>query len=191
MPAPKNKPQVQSEARAKAKAQPGRGTATIKTVSAMYQQLISNDSINIEIAWPDNSTEREKLFSYLYQCIGMKFGVLSHQKVTLIKNNYQHIADVHSNQPSEWLRIAQGQLARQEHHWLQQYYLSGIPVRLFPKTVDWQLARLLTSHLKKEPLRSLRARYMGLGDRLILTNISVNGQLLTNNWTLITKKCPS
>ncbi|WP_157465862.1 hypothetical protein [Colwellia sp. TT2012] len=174
-----------------AKTKQSKQTTTIKTVSAMYQQLISDDSINIEIAWPDKSTERESIFSYLYQCIGMQFGVLKNQKVTLIQNNYQNITDNHSNQASDWLRIAQGQLARQEYHWLEQYYLSGTPVRLFPKAVDWQLARLLTSHLKKERLQSLRARYMQLGNQFMLTNITLNGRLLTNDWTLITKNCPS
>jgi len=176
-----------------------------QSVSAMYKQLTSDDSIDIEIAWPKNRHDRQDTFTYLYQCIGMRFGVLNgltsaKKKVTLV-NNYEQY-NVHNNprdiknamannaqQVSDWLRIAQGQLANQEHHWMQKYTLTGTPVRLFPKTVDWQLAHLLTLQLKSANLTSFRARYQRSGDHLLLTNISVNGRLLPHDWTLISKKC--
>ena len=163
--------------------------ATNKSISAIYQQLISDSSISIELAWPNETSARQGIFTFLYQCIGMKFGVLNNQKVTLAKTFYQHVNANDEQQPSEWLRIAQGQLASQERLWLQQYHLSGTPVRLFPKMVDWQLAKLINKQLNGEPLNSLRAHYNYANKHLMLKNISLNGQSLSENWTLIENKC--
>ena len=173
-----------------------------KNVAEMYQQLTSNNSIDIEIAWPNNNIERQNTFSFLYQCLGMKFGVLNGQqtnqpKVTLAKQPYKNqknknnssTSTASSSQVSDWLRIAQGQLANQERDWLKKYNLSGTPVRLFPKAIDWQLAHLLTQQLNNVPLTSFRARYKYGNNSLMLTNIKLNGKLLVNNWTLITNKC--
>ena len=163
--------------------------ATNKSISAIYQQLISDSSISIELAWPNETSARQGIFTFLYQCIGMKFGVLNNKKVTLAKTFYQNINANDQQQPSEWLRIAQGQLASQERLWLQQFHLSGTPVRLFPKVVDWQLAKLINKQLNGEPLKSLRANYNYANKHLMLKNISLNGQSLSENWTLIENKC--
>jgi len=167
-----------------------------QNTSAMYQRLISDSSIDIEIAWPDNNADRQKIFTYLYQCLGLKFGVLNRNKegqtqITLATHSYQEMAmnTLDADKTSDWLRIAQGQLASQELHWLQQYALSGTAVRLFPKIIDWQLARLLAQQLKSAPLTSFRARYYHLGERFMLTNIRLNERLLANNWTLVSKRC--
>lgn len=162
---------------------------TKQSVSATYQQLILDSSINIELAWPNKASARQDLFAFLYQCVGMKFGVLNNQNVTLAKIPSPHVNAIKKHQPSDWLRIAQGQLANQERHWLQQYNLSGTPVRLFPKEIDWQLAKLINHQLNGQPLTSLRAHYQHQNQRLILTNIRLNGQWLNKNWILIENKC--
>jgi hypothetical protein len=164
--------------------------AVIKeSTSAIYQQLVSDNSISIELAWPNESTARQSLLTFLYQCIGMKFGVLNNQNVTLANTFYQNVETNDKQKPSEWLRIAQGQLASQEHLWLQQYHLSGTPVRLFPKVVDWQLAKLINNQLKGIPLKSLRAYYNYDHQRLMLRNIRLNGERLSKSWILIESKC--
>jgi hypothetical protein len=159
------------------------------STSAIYQQLVSDNSINIELAWPNESSARQGLFTFLYQCLGMKFGVLNNKKVTLAKTFYQNVNANDEQQPSEWLRIAQGQLASQERLWLQQYHLSGTPVRLFPKVLDWQLAKFINIQLNGKPLKSLRAFYKYDHQRLMLNNIRLNGQWLSAEWTLTENKC--
>ncbi len=163
--------------------------ATMKSVSNIYQQLISDDSIDIELAWPNQKAARKDIFSFLYQCVGMRFGVLNNQKVFLANTAY-HQSNAHKKQQtSQWLRIAQGQLTNQERHWLQQYNLAGTPVRLFPKVVDWQLSTLINKQLNGEPLRSVRAHYKYNNRRLMLTNISLNGRQVDKDWQLIEKQC--
>jgi len=163
--------------------------ATMKNVSNIYQQLISDDSIDIELAWPNQKAARKDIFSFLYQCVGMRFGVLNNQKVFLANTAY-HQSNAHKKQQtSQWLRIAQGQLTNQERHWLQQYNLAGTPVRLFPKAVDWQLSTLINKQLNGEPLRSVRAHYKYNNRRLMLTNISLNGRQIDKDWQLIERQC--
>ncbi len=161
------------------------------SASAIYQQLISDSSLDIELAWPNEISARQDVFTFLYQCIGMKFGVLNNQKVSLVRIPSRNTRFNEKQQPSEWLRIAQGKLAKQELRWLQQYNLSGTPVRLFPKMVDWQLAKHINNQLNGKPLKSLRAHYKRDNQHLILTGIKLNGQLLNNNWKLIENKCDS
>jgi len=159
--------------------------AKIKNVSSIYQQLISDDSIDIELAWPNHKVARKDIFSFLYQCVGMRFGVLNNQQVFLA-NTTSH---QRKQQTSHWLRIAQGQLTSQERHWLQQYNLAGTPVRLFPKAVDWQLSTLISKQLNGEPLKSVRAHYKYNNRRLMLTNITLNDRRVDKDWQLIEKQC--
>jgi len=167
----------------------------------VYNQLISDQSLSIEIAWPEQSNRREKLFNYLYQCVGMRFGVLNQQGVTLAKRSDQKNNSVYRRgqkvQHSEWLRIAQGSLGYNENKWLTQYQLSGTPIRLFPKQLDWQLARLVAEYLsgkidnKGNPLKltSLRAKYKLKGQRLVLVKISINNKSLNQQWLLVEMNC--
>ncbi|MDX2366852.1 MAG: hypothetical protein QNK36_00315 [Colwellia sp.] len=188
-PSPKNQRILPNK---KSKKQPIKAVTKVEaneSISAIYQQLVSDNSISIELAWPNESSARQGLFTFLYQCIGMKFGVLNNQKVTLAKTFYQNVNANDAQQSSEWLRIAQGKLASQERLWLQQYNLSGTPVRLFPKVVDWQLAKLINNELNGKPLKNLRAHYKYDHQRLMLINIRLNGQWLRKNWTLIESKC--
>lgn len=171
----------------------------------VYHQLISDQSLSIEIAWPEQSSSREKLFKYLYQCVGVRFGVLNQHGVTLAKQNSQqrysgNRASVQGKaeiQHSEWLRIAQGSLGVNEKKWLTQYKLSGTPIRLFPKNIDWQLAHLVANHLagklddqgKAVVLKNLRAKYKLVGQRLMLDNININNERLNQSWLLVETSC--
>lgn len=154
----------------------------------IYTQLSSDQSLSIEIAWPNNAVKRETLFTYLYQCVGMKFGVLSNQRVTLAPQRNNFVANTQA-QYSDWLRVAQGRLAQQEKNWLQQYNLVGTAVRLLPKSVDWQLAAFITQQLQNTPLKSLRANYKLAKTGLLLDNIYLNGKAIKNQWQLTQDSC--
>jgi hypothetical protein len=156
--------------------------SNIVSTANMYQKLVTDNSINVEIAWPHNSTDREKLFNYLYQCAGMKFGVLQQQRVTLVK-------DYHHQPHSEWLRVAQGKLAKREYKWMRQYQLSGTAVRLFPKKIDWQLANIIAQQLNGKTLNSFRANYRLNHHSLQLENVYLNDEKNDANWLLMQTPC--
>ena len=149
--------------------------------SQVYKQLISDESIDIEIAWPDNTKERAAIFDYLYRCAGMQFGVMNKTKVTVIAKTTEH-------ERSAWLRVAQGQLNSREIHWLQQASLPGVPVRLFPKEIDWLLAKKITNNLGGKTLRSFRGRYTLSHQGIMVSDVLINKQKVSGNW-LIGSKC--
>ncbi len=159
-----------------------------KSTHQVYQQLFSDQSLSIELAWPNNSSQRETLFTYLYQCVGMKFGVLYKQSVTLAPQRNHFIVNAQA-QYSDWLRVAQGQLAKQEQLWVQEYNLVGTAVRLLPRKVDWQLAQFITQQLQGKHLESLRANYKLSPRGLLLDNIYLNGKAIKNQWQLTQDSC--
>lgn len=153
-----------------------------QSTTQMYQQLISDSAIDIEIAWPDQVAARARLFDYLYRCAGMQIGVMNGSSITVVNKQ--------SHQPrSAWLRVAQGQLNTQEIKWLRQSPLSGIPVRLFPKVIDWQLAQQIAQYLGNKKLQSFRARY-GLNQQgLYLDDIWLNAKPISVSWQLNSISC--
>ena len=155
---------------------------SVASTEVMYNQLVANKLLNIELAWPNHSLAREKLFSYLYQCVGMKFAILDKTKLTVLMGSSHALH-------SEWLRVAQGELSSREGRLLTQHSLSGIPVRLFPKKIDWQFAHLLAQHLAGRNLTSFRAKYSLKPQGLFIKNIKVNGQMIKGSWQLITQQC--
>ncbi|MGL1958195.1 MAG: hypothetical protein OCD00_12850 [Colwellia sp.] len=151
--------------------------------SKLYEQLVTDNAVNIEIAWPDMEKERDELFNYLYNCAGMQFGVMHNNQVTVISKT--------SNQPnSAWLRVASGQLNNQELKWLQQAALSGVPVRLFPQEIDRKLAKLLTRSLAGNTLKSFWGRYQLSSQGLMISNLFINKQKVNGYW-LIDSGCNS
>lgn len=155
-----------------------------RLTSQVYEKLVSDNSIDIEIAWPNNIKKRDAIFDYLYRCVGMQFGVMD--KVTI-----RVIGNTKGLQRSAWLRVAQGELNKQEISWLQQSMQEGIPVRLFPKVVDWQLSKNIADYLGSKALHSLRAQY-GLNQQgLYVHNIRINEQFVSGIWGLSSSKCSS
>lgn len=154
----------------------------VASTEKMYNQLVGDKSLSIELVWPNHSLAREKMFSYLYQCVGMKFGILDKTNLTVLMGSSHALH-------SEWLRVAQGELSSREGRLLTQHSLSGIPVRLFPKKIDWQFAQLLAQHLAGRPLSSFRAKYSLKPQGLFIENITMNGQQIKGSWQLIAQQC--
>jgi hypothetical protein len=150
-------------------------------VQQVYQQL-SDQGVDIQIAWPQNTHQQQAALDFMYQCAGMQFAVLNGNKVT--KVNPIKLSDY-----SDWIRVAQGDLSTKEQRWLTAYGLEGTPIRLFPRQIDWRLAQHLANTLKGTPITSLRARYQLSNQQLHLTKIQVNNQSITGSWTLYQGDC--
>jgi hypothetical protein len=160
-------------------------------VEQVYQKL-SDEAVDIQIAWPQNVNERHSALNFMYRCVGVQFAVLNGS--TLTKFNHTKFNHTKFNQTklidySDWVRIAQGSLSNKEHNWLNAYALAGTPIRLFPRSIDWRLSEYLAKALKGLPLASLRAKYQVTNQRLQLTNIHINSQRISGSWVLYQGKC--
>ena len=150
-------------------------------VEQVYKQL-SDQGIDIQIAWPQQIHQQQGALDFMYQCAGMQFAMLNGNNIT--KVNQLKLSDY-----SGWIRVAQGDLSKKEHHWISAYSLTGTPIRLFPRNIDLRLAQHLANALKGAPLVNLRANYQVSNQRLYLTKIQLNNQVITASWTLYQGEC--
>jgi hypothetical protein len=156
-------------------------SATKQQVQQVYQQL-SDQGVDIQIAWPQNTAQQQAALDFMYQCAGMQFAVLNNNEIT--KVNQLRLSDY-----SDWIRIAQGNLSKKEQHWLNAYALTETAIRLFPRDIDLRLAQHLANTLQGETIASLRAKYQVTHQQLHLTQIRVNNQLVKGSWTLYQGGC--
>lgn len=147
---------------------------------AVLQQLQSASGLDLQIALPQNSVQRERLLGYLYRCSGMQFAVLQQQQLVYLSPK-RYVAT------SQWLRVVSGELSSQESAWLAGH--QGRPVRLFPQAVDQRLARHIATALQGLPLRSLRAQYTLTDSGLALSHIKLNQQVIASHWQLHQSQC--
>lgn len=159
------------------------------TTSEIYQQITSDKNTDIQIAWPRARGERNRLFEFLYQCAGMKFGTLDNELVTLAPSPGVNAMNQSAAPHSDWLRIAQGELAPQEIYWLNKHKLQGLPVRLLPRSIDWQLAQYVRYELGNSELSQFRASYKFSRNSLSLSDIELNGKRLNSQWLITTRRC--
>lgn len=178
-----------------------------QTVEQVYQQLSGNGGnskkpVDIQIAWPRFTDERQAALDFMYQCVGVQFAVLNGNVITKIDHNkYTHNKYTHKKPNtaklnhttiknySDWIRVAQGSLSKNEQNWLNAFALTGIPVRLFPRNIDRRLARYLSNELKGKALVSVKANYLVTNQKLYLVNIYLNNQEITARWVLHQGKC--
>jgi hypothetical protein len=168
------------------KQSPQTPSANKQQVQQVYQKL-SDEAIDIQIAWPPQATERQVALDFMYQCVGVQFAVLNGD--TLTKLNHTKLNQTGASENSDWVRVAQGNLSKKEQNWLNAYALTGTPIRLFPRDIDWRLAQYVAKALKGAPLTRFRAHYQVTNQGLQLTNISINNQAVTDSWTLYQGKC--
>jgi hypothetical protein len=155
-------------------------------VEQVYQNL-TDSGIDIQIAWPRRANERQAALDFMYQCAGVQFAVLNGN--TLTKTDHATLNQTELNDYSDWIRVAQGSLSNTEHNWLNAYNLTGTPIRLFPRDIDWRLAQHLANTLNGKALVNFRARYQVTNQTLQLTDIYINKQLIKDSWVLYQGKC--
>lgn len=155
-------------------------------IEQVYKQL-SEQGVDIQIAWPQQAQQLQGALDFMYQCAGMQFAVLNGNilnKVNHTKVNQPKLSDY-----SDWIRVAQGSLSEKEQHWLNAYALTGTAIRLFPREIDFRLSQHLANTLKGSPLVNLRANYQVTNQTLLLNNIQVNNQTIKGSWPLYQGKC--
>mgnify|MGYP006075253215 CR=1 FL=1 len=156
-------------------------SADKQQVEQVYKQL-SDQGVDVQIAWPQQAHQRQTALSFMYQCAGMQFAVLKGNNIT--KVNQLKLSDY-----SDWVRVAQGNLSKKEQHWLNAYALTGTAIRLFPREIDFRLSQHLANALKGSLLVNLRANYQVTNQTLLLKNIQLNNHTIKGSWLLYQGKC--
>jgi len=162
---------------------------TVEQVKNVMNQLTELNSRDIQFLLPSGNSAKEAFLNHMYRCENMQFGALtkaSPYQLTLLSDESSRTVLF---QPSEFLRVAHDYLNRYETNLLTLYGQGNRPVRIFPLSLDVNLATKLAQVTGENQLQSFSARYFLHGSQIGLTDIVLNQQPLTQNWIISAKGC--
>ncbi|MFQ3207308.1 MAG: hypothetical protein ACI9IT_001463 [Glaciecola sp.] len=162
---------------------------TVMQVKNVMNQLTVLNSRDIKFLLPSGNSAKEAFLNHMYRCENMQFGSLtktSPYQLTLLSGESSRAVLF---QPSEFLRVAHDYLSRYETNLLTLYGQGNRPVRIFPLSLDVNLATKIAQVTGENQLNSFSARYFLHGSQIGLTEIVLNEQEVTQNWIISAKGC--
>lgn len=154
----------------------------------------------IEIAWPESTSQRERLFGRLIVCHGMVGALMDRKGWVFIDDGPRGRAwPMNMDRYSGYVRQADGALTDHERAGLQrirnhhQQIMSATPVRLFPRQVDARLLGGLASAVGPEyrAAKNIRAAYVLRGGQVWIDNIQADGKAVGGGFSLpaVAREC--
>lgn len=137
----------------------------------------------VEIRWPAQSAERDRLYDVFTQCLGMKVGLLDDQgHVYLGEGPRQQAMAINLDKYSGFVRRPEGAIAADEQREIARirayHQMSAPPARMFPRRVDAYLLGGLRAAVGDQYLKmkSIRAAYRLNGQRVTIDSIVADGR---------------
>jgi hypothetical protein len=140
---------------------------------------------SIEIRWPSQAGDRDRLYDVFTQCLGMKVGLLDDQgHVYLGEGPKTQPMALNMDKYSGFVRRPEGAIAadeQQEIARIRAYHgVSAPSARMFPRRVDAYLLGGLRATVGDQYLKmkSVRAAYRLSGRRVMIDSITADGRAL-------------
>ncbi|MTI08619.1 hypothetical protein [Curvivirga aplysinae] len=154
---------------------------TVQTGRSLLKVLEHGQGPAIQIIWPENAQNRERLYTHLTRCYGMVSAILTQS--TFYRADEIGSWDLNPDLYSGFLRQPSGRLPNEERTQLRQIQrqnnLHGNlpPVRLFPRQSDAILLGGLQQLIGDNYLKAndIQGRYTLSNGNLRLENINVDG----------------
>jgi len=162
---------------------------TAAEVKGVMNQLTDLNSQHIQFLLPATNSAKKRFLAHMYQCENMQFGALTNKKplqLILLSDDKTQAQDFRA---SVLLRVAHDYLNNYERSLLTLYGKGNRPVRIFPASLDANLAAHIAVALGDKKLQSLSARYFLQGKQLGLTDVVLNEQVMPQNWIISSKEC--
>ena len=166
---------------------------TKRTGRALLRQLEHGQGPGIEIFWPETPQLRQRLHSLLTKCHGMR-SVLMSEDGRLFNTNGRPGAhsQVDMDQTSGFVRQVSGKMTAAERAVIARiraYHgdqLSGVVVRLFPRSVDAGLLRDLHAFgsFDYDHDRSITAAYTINAGHVRIVDVRIDGKRLSGGFEL-------
>ena len=159
-----------------------KAVATPPNVQKTKTELNRDDlgEVDLSINLPGDSRMRERIGRYLYQCVGIGFGVLKQSQgdyeLTVLKES-QYSA-------SQILRRVEQNFYVNEKHWQRSVGDTGEFVRVYPRWLDDKLVSLIEQNMHSDSLSSFTASYQLNNRKLQLIDIYINDTAVNQVWTL-------
>ncbi len=160
-------------------------TETAADGRVLLRLLEHGSGPGIEIRWPAEAAERERLYRVLKRCYGMRLALLDSQNRLFVEDGDAGRAwRPNLDRFSGFVRRPLGPLAGGEHRQAAAIRArhgalgSAQPVRLFPRPVDALLLGGLRNLIGDAygDRRTIRAQYRLTGGAVIIEGVSVNGR---------------
>jgi len=138
----------------------------------------------IEIRWPSDAADRERLYDTFVRCFGMRIGIVDDAgRLYLPEGPANQPTQLNMDRYSGFVRRPEGQIASAESRELarvRNYHqaASGGPARIFPRNVDAFLIGGLREAIGDDYLkaRSIRAAYRLDNGRVLIDAIVADGR---------------
>jgi hypothetical protein len=162
---------------------------TAAEVKGVINQLTDLNSQHIQFLLPATNSAKKRFLAHMYQCENMQFGALTNKKPLQLILLSDDKTQTQEFRASELLRVAHDYLNNYERSLLTLYGKGNRPVRIFPASLDANLAAHIAVALGDKKLQSLSARYFLQGKHLGLTDVVLNEQVIPQNWIISSKEC--
>jgi len=180
------KPPVESKPAPKTEPAPQANVAAVVGEGRAFLRILENGhGPSIEIGWPADGRQRERLYGVLVRCLGMRTAMLDGQSRLFIAEGARgQPTALNADQYSGFVRRPEGALAGEEQKEIARvraYHatIAGAePARIFPRRVDAYLIGGLRQAVGDEYLKKkvVRAAYRLDGDRAIVDQIFADGR---------------
>jgi hypothetical protein len=139
----------------------------------------------IEIRWPAQAGQRDRLYAVFTHCLGMQVGILDDQgHLYLGEGPRDQALTLNTDKYSGFIRRPEGAIAageQQEITRIRQYHQAAgaaAPARMFPRRVDSFLLGGLRQAVGDQYLKmkSIRAAYRLNGNRVLIESIVADGR---------------
>jgi len=158
---------------------------------AMKQMDDADETLELELFWPDDKTDREKVAVILRQCFGLTSGyLLNNGKLYDIRDGKVKAAN--RNFYSPYLRSRQNIDATEKTHQanLQAQLGNGTPVQLFSKTGDSYIIGGLLNAAEADQLQGrVSGSYKISQGQLFIDDIRIKGQPISGRIALGNARC--
>lgn len=159
-------------------------SVTVSEGRVLLKLLETGKGPNVEIAWPHQIIQQDKLFNAFQTCLGLRTGLMTGTgEFYLLHGTAGSPALINPDETSLFLRQIVGKISKSEQAILSKIKKRhaverGQPVRLFNRVVDAALLGALAEFFPKNSDNSLdvRAHYGLSSNAISVENISINGE---------------
>lgn len=161
------------------------GPEEVRRGRALLRILEHGTGPRIELAWPRDAGERERLYRRLRDCFGMRIAVVDWNGRLFRAEEAPGVPwELDLDRYSGFVRSPDGRLEREEMTVVKRIHdhhagrVSGWPVRVFPRQVDALLLGGLQHLIGPDyaRLKSIRGRYRLERARVLVDDIQADGQ---------------
>ena len=146
---------------------------------AIGQHLDTMSSLNAEqltLRFPPSRSATQIILQYMHNCVGIDIGAIKNNSLMRLSDKVSH--------ESQILRLVSGEKTQKEIALLNAYAKGLSMVRIYPHSFDNTFAAHVFNTIGTASLTQLSGEYKLRGQKLSLTNISINQLPIKNDWLL-------